>query len=155
MTEFDAFGLIAVLKAGAIMGADGFIKATTKDAYDALKKGVVHLFGQRADKAIEKLADPAQSADGDADLNRAIPSLDAREVEELGPLVAAFRAAIKGDDAAQTAIKRANIRLDLVVEGNVFIERVKNVGGIDVKAKVSKDFALRDIEMSKEQEAGK
>jgi hypothetical protein len=147
--------LTDAIYAGAVIAGSELVKEATKDAWRGLKSGVTKVFGLLGERVIGRIeASPgdASARSEVADLARLLPP---EETADLQRQIARLLDALRDDDAAKTVVESiAHIRLEVEAGGNVTLERLDGVSGIEVKAKAGGDFALRDVNMARGADAG-
>lgn len=144
-----------LLEAGAAAVATAGIEELTKDAYGAVKMKMREIFGRPGERALIALeADPA-SVTARQQITSVIATIEPDDREDFRPVLEALVAAIKRDAAAQAAIERYQVRIDLDVGKTANIEDLKNLESLDLRAKTGDDFNLKRISMSKKDGPGK
>ncbi|WP_267422607.1 hypothetical protein [Methylobacterium sp. GC_Met_2] len=147
--------LQALLEFGAAAVATAGIEELTKDAYGAVRAKIREIFGRPGERALIALeADPA-SATARQQVTSVLATIEADDREDLRPVLEALIAAINRDAAAQAAIERYQVRLDLDVGKTANIEDLEGLESLDIRAKTGDDFNLKRLLMSNKGEPGK
>lgn len=148
--------LVAAMIAGAttvgpqavgIAGAE-LAKEATKDAYLALKTLLAAVCGRRAGRAADALEADPSSEEARTELSAAIGSIPGDDAAEIDALLRTLIRKL-GDDAGarRVAAEAGRIKLDVDSGGHVTLERIDGPADIDVKARSTGDFVLRDVHM--------
>ncbi|WP_331302962.1 hypothetical protein [Methylobacterium oryzae] len=147
--------LQTLLEAGAAAVATAGIGEMTKDAYAAVKAKMRDIFGKSGERALTALEAAPTSETARQQVSTVIATIEPDDREDLRPVLEALITAIKRDAAAQVAIERAQIRMDLDVGRTANIEDLEGVESIDLRAKTGEDFNFKRVSMSKRGEPGK
>jgi hypothetical protein len=144
----DTVLLVSALHAGATIVGTEIVKEATKDAYKSLKGAAIHLFGRRAERAIEKI-ESAPSDELSADeLKGIVGPLSEDDSQEIAPKLQALLDALRLDSPAKDIVESvARIKLDVDAKGNITLDTIRGASDIDIKAKAGADFVMKDITM--------
>lgn len=147
--------LLGVLAGGAaVMGSEA-VKLATKEAYEALKRAVVDVFGKRAGTALAKLEASPGDVNATNELKTVINSVPQEDEGTFRELAGDLIRRISEDEAAKRLVESsARIRLAVKAGGNISLQHIDGAREIEVVADAGRDFILHNVSMGRSDDQG-